>query len=73
MALKEALMLGNPRLREKSKEIKDFGTELERIRQDLKDTLSYLQKTKRTGRALAAPQIGYLKKSYTCRFRKGSF
>ena len=61
MALKEVLMLGSPKLREKSKEIKDFGTELERITQDLRDTLSYLQKTRRTGRALAAPQIGYLK------------
>jgi peptide deformylase len=61
MALKEVLMLGNPKLRENSKEIKDFGIGLERIRKDLKDTLSHLQKVERMGRALAAPQIGYPK------------
>jgi peptide deformylase len=61
MALKEVLMLGNPKLREKSKEIKHFGIGLERIRKDLKDTLSHLQKVERMGRALAAPQIGYPK------------
>lgn len=50
-------MIGNPKLREKSTDIIDFGKELHLIVQDLKDTLMYLQETKKIGRALAAPQI----------------
>ncbi|MFX0116070.1 MAG: peptide deformylase, partial [Candidatus Hodarchaeota archaeon] len=56
-------MIGNPRLREKSTDVTEFeGQELQRIIQDLKDTLIHLQATKRIGRGLAAPQIGYRKK-----------
>jgi peptide deformylase len=63
MAVREVLMIGNPMLREKSAEITDFkGQELQIIIQDLKDTLKHLQQTKRIGRALAAPQIGYLRR-----------
>ncbi|MFW9994357.1 MAG: peptide deformylase [Candidatus Odinarchaeota archaeon] len=62
MAIKEVLMIGNPELREKSAEITSYGEELQEVMQDLKDTLMYLQETKKIGRALAAPQIGYLKK-----------
>lgn len=54
--------MGNPKLREESSEIVDFDIELKEIVQDLKDTLTHLQKTKKIGRALAAPQIGYMKK-----------
>lgn len=41
--------------------VTDFGKGLRDVRQDLKDTLTYLQRTKNIGRALAAPQIGYRK------------
>lgn len=62
MAIKKVLMLGNPKIREKSSNVSDFNDELLGIIQDLKDTLSYLQNEKNIGRALAAPQIGYMKK-----------
>jgi len=54
-------MIGNPKLREKSSKVTDFKEELQEIIQDLKDTLKHLQETKKIGRALAAPQIGYIK------------
>ncbi|MHA2299107.1 MAG: peptide deformylase [Candidatus Hodarchaeales archaeon] len=62
MTVKEVLLIGNHQLREKSTTVTDFGNELQTIIQDLKDTLIHLQETKKIGRALAAPQIGYLKK-----------
>ncbi|SFM00445.1 peptide deformylase [Halanaerobium salsuginis] len=62
MAIQKVLMLGNPDLRKQSTEIIDFGQPLAKIIKDLKDTLLYLQIEKKIGRALAAPQIGYLKK-----------
>ncbi|MHA2245191.1 MAG: peptide deformylase [Candidatus Hodarchaeales archaeon] len=62
MAIKEILMIGNPKLRLKSSDVTDFGVHLQQIIQDLKETLKHLQKTKKIGRALAAPQINYLKK-----------
>lgn len=62
MAKKEVLMIGNPKLREKSSNMTDFTGELLEVVQDLKDTLSYLQDEKKIGRALAAPQIGHMKK-----------
>ena len=54
-------MIGNPKLREKSSKVTDFKEELQEIIQDLKDALKHLQETKKIGRALAAPQIGYMK------------
>ena len=54
-------MIGNPKLREESTNIIDFGKKLHLIVQDLKDTLRYLQETKKIGRALAAPQIDHQK------------
>lgn len=62
MAIKEVLMIGNPKLREKSLNVVDFTGELLEIIKDLKDTLFHLQKEKNIGRALAAPQICYIKK-----------
>ncbi|SRR6056297_1146515 len=62
MAVKKVLKMGNPILRKKSEEIKEFDKDLEEIVEDLKDTLIKLQQKKKTGRALAAPQIDYLKK-----------
>lgn len=53
-------MIGNPKLREKSSEI-TIEKDLEIIINDLRDTLHHLQKTKMIGRALAAPQIDFLK------------
>ena len=54
--------MGNPKLRKKSSNVTNFTQELLEIVQDLKDTLDYLQKEKNIGRALAAPQIGHMKK-----------
>ncbi|MFX1420667.1 MAG: peptide deformylase [Promethearchaeota archaeon] len=62
MAIKEVLILGNPKLREKSYEIEDFNLDFAQALKDLKDTLTNLQESKKLGRALAAPQIGILKK-----------
>ena len=62
MAKKDVLMMGNPKLRKKSSNVTNFTEELLEIVLDLKDTLDYLQKEKNIGRALAAPQIGHLKK-----------
>ncbi|PRX34693.1 peptide deformylase [Orenia metallireducens] len=62
MAIKEVLMIGNPKLREKSSTVTDFNKKLLEIIQDLKDTLTDLQLKKNLGRALAAPQIGHMKK-----------
>jgi len=62
MVIKEVLMLGNPKLREKSCVVNDFNLDLEQNLKDLKNTLTHLQQTKKIGRALAAPQIGVMKK-----------
>ena len=61
MSIKEVLMLGNPQLREKSFDIEDFNITFVQDLQDLQDTLTYLQKSKKIGRAIAAPQIGVKK------------
>jgi peptide deformylase len=61
MAVKEVLLLGNPHLREKSSNIKSFNSEFKSNLKNLSDTLYYLQKEKQLGRAIAAPQIGWLK------------
>ncbi|MFX1286428.1 MAG: peptide deformylase [Promethearchaeota archaeon] len=73
MALKEVLMIGNPKLREHSSDISDFGESLIEIIQDLKDTLTHLQESKKIGRALAAPQIGHMKKVIYYGLPKKSF
>jgi len=62
MPVREVLMIGNPKLREKSMELTDFQDELKMIETDLRDTLTFLQEKKKIGRAIAAPQIGYMKK-----------
>ncbi|MEW5996115.1 MAG: peptide deformylase [Candidatus Micrarchaeota archaeon] len=63
MAVREVLMIGNPELRRKSSEVINFDDGLAKIVSDLRDTLTHLQKIKRVGRALAAPQIGHLKRA----------
>ena len=55
-------MLGNPKLREVSSNINKFYDKYIKILQDLRETLTYLQETKKLGRAIAAPQIGVMKK-----------
>ena len=62
MTIKEVLLLGNPNLREICAHIEEFNSNLDNIVEDLKDTLLQLQKEKRIGRAIAAPQIDYLKR-----------
>ncbi|MCK5474585.1 MAG: peptide deformylase, partial [Candidatus Aenigmarchaeota archaeon] len=62
MTTKKVLLVGNQQLRKKALDISEFNIEFKRIAEDLKDTLTQLQKTKKIGKALAAPQIGYLKK-----------
>ncbi|KKK45884.1 hypothetical protein LCGC14_0679280 [marine sediment metagenome] len=62
MVIKDVLLLGNPKLRENSVDEIDFNENLNKNLKDLKDTLTYLQDTKKIGRAIAAPQIGILKK-----------
>ncbi|MBO8182895.1 MAG: peptide deformylase [Archaeoglobus sp.] len=62
MPVKELLLLGNPLLRKRSTEVQPDSDEVREILEDLKDTLAHLQKEKGIGRALAAPQLGYLRK-----------
>jgi peptide deformylase len=62
MSVKDVLMIGNEFLRKKAEDI-DFGQDpVEQYIQDLRDTLHHLQQEKRIGRAIAGPQIGYLKR-----------
>ncbi|UCD00856.1 MAG: peptide deformylase [Promethearchaeota archaeon] len=73
MTIKEVLMIGNPKLREKSSDLEDFNLDFVQHLQDLKDTLTYLQETKKFGRAIAAPQIGVMKKLICYQLPKKSF
>jgi peptide deformylase len=68
MAVKEILLLGNPRLYEKSGQLReaDLETAAEVVK-DLHDTLIDFRKSYGAGRAIAAPQIGYMKRLiYMC-------
>ncbi len=52
--IREVLRMGDPRLLQRSQEIKQFGTpELQALLQDMRDTMAHLN-----GAGLAAPQIG---------------
>jgi peptide deformylase len=62
MVVREALLVGNPLLRKKSEYVADFGLELHPVLEDLKDTLTRHQEITGSGRGLAAPQLGYLKR-----------
>lgn len=63
MALREILQLGNPRLYEKSTEItKDELDEIKAVVDDLHDTLMDFRDKYNAGRAIAAPQIGVMKR-----------
>jgi peptide deformylase len=73
MAIKEVLQLGNHKLRESSKKVKKFDNDFINMLKDLKDTLEFLQQTRKIGRALAAPQIGYLKNIIWYSIPEGAF
>jgi len=73
MPVKEVLLLGNPKLREKSSNIKNFNGDYRKNLDDLSDTLLYLQKVKRIGRAMAAPQIGWKKNVISYNIPERSF
>ena len=52
--IREVLRMGDPRLLERSQELKEFGTpELHALLADMRDTMAHLN-----GAGLAAPQIG---------------
>ena len=63
MAIKDVLTIENPLLKEKSKDINFFYDDVDSLIKDLSDTLHYCQKKYKIGRAIAAPQIGVLKKA----------
>jgi len=59
MAVREILQLGNPTLRVKCSEVKQFDVEeLKQLLDDLRDTLYDFRERNRFGRGIAAPQIG---------------
>jgi peptide deformylase len=63
MPVKEILLLGNPKLYEISTEVKK--EELDKIKlvvKDLNDTLMDFKQKYKAGRAIAAPQIGVMKR-----------
>jgi peptide deformylase len=63
MAVKEILLLGNPALYKSSTEIEHSELpEIKRVTEDLRDTLIAFRKKNGFGRAIAAPQIGVLKR-----------
>jgi peptide deformylase len=61
MAVRDIVLLGDPRLRERCKPVENLD-ELEPILGDLKDTLTSLQRVYGMGRGVAAPQIGFGKR-----------
>ena len=62
MAVKPVLMIGNPKLRKTSSNVVFEEDNVTAIVQDLADTLHHWQHVKGLGRAIAAVQIGYLKR-----------
>ena len=72
MVVKEALLLGDPTLRETSEKVTDFNN-LDEVLADLKDTLTWAQGHYGMGRAAAAPQLGYLKRVVYVQMPERSF
>ncbi|MFO7460047.1 MAG: peptide deformylase, partial [Desulfatiglandales bacterium] len=63
MAIKEILLLGNPRLYDISEAVAKNGlNEVRAAAEDLHDTLLDFRKRFGGGRAIAAPQIGFMKR-----------
>jgi len=62
MAVREILLLGNPKLYEESKTVKrEELDEVKSVVEDLRDTLFDFREEYGWGRAIAAPQIGVMK------------
>ncbi len=62
MSVKNIVKIGNEILRKKSAAV-DFRLDpVGRYIQDLRDTLHHVQREKKIGRAIAAPQVSYLKR-----------
>lgn len=62
MSVKSILMIGNELLRKKAESVDFEKDQVDRYIRDLRDTLRHTQRKKRIGRAIAAPQIGCLKR-----------
>ena len=63
MSVKEILLLGNPRLYEKSEQLREEDLRVAaEVVKDLHDTLLDFRKRYGAGRAIAAPQIGHMKR-----------
>lgn len=63
MPVRKILLLGNPKLYEVSTEVKKEETStMKPVIQDLHDTLMAFKQKYKRGRAIAAPQIGVMKK-----------
>jgi peptide deformylase len=63
MAVRKILLLGNPKLYEKSVPAKQEDLKvIEEVVRDLHDTLLDFKKRYGAGRAIAAPQIGFMKR-----------
>lgn len=63
MAVRDILLLGNPRLYELSDPVEDKEIgEMEPVVEDLHDTLMAFRERHGAGRAIAAPQIGVMKR-----------
>jgi len=62
MSVKTVLMIGNEMLRKKAERIDFVKDPVQQYIQDLRDTLHHVQQDKKIGRAIAGPQIGYIKK-----------
>jgi peptide deformylase len=63
MAVREILLLGNPLLFEKSKEVgRDEIDSVRQVVRDLHDTMMDFRARRGWGRAIAAPQIGVMKR-----------
>ena len=63
MAVKEIVQVGNPILRKRASEVKEFNSELHTLLDDMKDTLFFAN-----GAGLAAPQVGILKRVFFLKF-----
>ncbi|GAK56113.1 peptide deformylase 2 [Candidatus Vecturithrix granuli] len=74
MPVREILQLGNPILWEHSAPIEDvFAEDTLAVIRDLDETLADFHRTHGFGRAIAAPQIGYLKRILFVRMQPTGF
>jgi len=62
LAVKTVLLIGNKTLRRRSAEVDFTADDVKGWIRDMRDTLHHLQGVHKIGRALAAPQIGILKR-----------